>query len=471
LYKVFNRDFSNGFLKGSPEKNMFIDDPRDHSIQHLSEVNHYATSDELEKAHLVLYDDKENVKTNIKQKIGQLNIEKEPLIVNISGVCGSPLKVFVKTPGSSFEVYSEMNLAETGTEPVNYDMVFDRLKAINETAYYIHHLELNIESDVYLPYKELTFVKKKILFLLNGSIEMIGPIHVPVLKKHIACKIQPTLSVLISSEKDLFLCEKTDADIYYQLPDSFKNKKTEFFDLFKNKKKLVPWFPSVLIGDDFAVAVELLHQVHPKTIVTNNTGIAYEASQLRIPWIAGPFMNVINSYSLLGLKEIFNCSGSFISNEMSKIQIQQIKRPVDFKLYYSIYHPIVLMTSRQCLFHQVTGCEKNKIDKACVSACEKTSSITNLKNQTSFIEKSKGNYHRVFHQTHFLNADIVSDMQTTFSGFLIDLTDVKTETITEMDKSGLIKLFENLLNGEPGSKSELHKIIHPSTNTQYTKGI
>ena len=37
LYKVFNRDFSNGFLKEEINKNMFIDDPRDHSIKHLSE--------------------------------------------------------------------------------------------------------------------------------------------------------------------------------------------------------------------------------------------------------------------------------------------------------------------------------------------------------------------------------------------------------------------------------------------------
>ena len=34
LHKVFNRDFTNSFLKGNLTKDMFIDNPRDHSVQH-----------------------------------------------------------------------------------------------------------------------------------------------------------------------------------------------------------------------------------------------------------------------------------------------------------------------------------------------------------------------------------------------------------------------------------------------------
>src|ERR1035437_7721763 len=49
LYKVFNRDFSNSFLRGDIHKDMFIDNPRDHSIQHLSEINKYATKNAKEK--------------------------------------------------------------------------------------------------------------------------------------------------------------------------------------------------------------------------------------------------------------------------------------------------------------------------------------------------------------------------------------------------------------------------------------
>lgn len=472
LYKVFNRDFSNSFLRGDINKDMFIDSPRDHSIKHLSEINDYSAGNVPEKDQVELYDEKEAIKTTVEKKIKQLSIAKSPLIISISGECGTPLKVSVATPDTSFVVLSEINLVNTGTEALNYGMVYKRLKALNDTEYYIKELSLeNIQSNVYLPFKELTLIKIRILFILNGSKEIFDPVAIPIRKNPDTVKIKPTLLVLISSQKDVSLCNKTSADICFQLPDCFKNKSDEFTGLFIKNKKLIPWFPSVLIGEDYTAAVEFLQQVQPKLIITNNTGIAYEAFKKGIPWIAGPCLNIVNSYSLICLKEYFNCSGSFISNEISKVQMQHINKPDDFKLYYSIYHPIVLMTSRQCLFHQVTGCEKNEIDDACIQQCDKSASITNLKKDTFIIEKTKGNYHRIYNETNSLNTAIVTDVPALFSGFLIDLRDIRTATKTELDKPGIIQLFENLLDENPGSDVGLQQIIHPSTNTQYKKGI
>ena len=52
-----------------------------------------------------------------------------------------------------------------------------------------------------------------------------------------------------------------------------------------------------------------------------------------------------------------------------------------------------------------------------------------------------------------------------------DLRDVKTETKIEQDKAGIIRLFENLLNKIPSSKSELNQNIYPTTKVQYQKGL
>jgi putative protease len=472
LYKVFNRDFSNSFLKGDIHKDMFIDNPRDHSIQHLSEVNDYATNDAKEAGQIELYDEKDAIKTTVENKIRQLSIAKAPLIINISGECGSPLKVAVKTPNTSFVVLSEIKLVNTGTEALTSAMVLKRLKAINDTEYYIEQLTLkNLQGEVFLPFKELTSIKKRLLFILNGAKETVDPISIPKLKKQNSVRIKPALSVLISSPKDLYLCDETTADIYFQLPDGLKNECAGLIDLFLKNKTIIPWFPSVLIGEDYTAAVKFLEQVQPKRLVTNNTGIAFESWKKGIPWIAGPSLNIVNSFSLICLKQTFNCVGSFISNEISKGQLQQINKPEDFELFYSIYHPIVLMTSRQCLFHQVTGCRKSSIDGSCISQCEKSASITNLKKETFFIEKTKGNYHRIINETNFLNTDIIEDLPDLFSGFFIDLTDTNTSTKLARDKSGVIKCFENLLKGNPDSANELRQIIHPSTNSQYTKGI
>jgi putative protease len=174
LYKVFNRDFSNSFLRGDIHKDMFIDNPRDYSIQHLSDINKYATNNAKEKGHLALYEEKDAIKATIDNQIKQLSAAKAPLTIRIFGECGVPLKVSVKTPDTSFEVYSAINLANTGTEALNYAMVFKRFKAINDTEYYIEQLTLeNLHGDVYLPFNELTSIKNKVLFILNGSKEMV----------------------------------------------------------------------------------------------------------------------------------------------------------------------------------------------------------------------------------------------------------------------------------------------------------
>lgn len=472
LFTVFNRDFSNAFLKGKIAADMFIDNPRDNSAIYLSRLNGVSSIENLEKAKGDVYDERTEIITFVENKINQLSVAKAPLRISISGQYGSFLKVSVKTPDTYFEVFSKITLTNTGKEMLNHEMLLKRLKVLNDTEYFIEELDLkHLSDEVYLPFKELTSIKRRLLFILNNVTEFIDPIDVTRIKTHPGITGKPTLSVLISSKKDVQLCNHTSARVYYQLPNSLKNRIPEFLDLFTKNNQLIPWFPSVLIGDDYNLAVDLIQHLNPKYIVTDNTGIAYAAYKNEIPWIAGPSMNLVNSFGLLNLKENFNCSGAFISNELSKMQIKGIKRPDNFQLYFSIYHPIVLMTSRQCLFHQVTGCPKNGIDESCIPHCEKSSSIANYKNETFMIEKTKGNYHRIFSQTNYLNADILTDIPDFFAGFMIDLRDIKTATNAEMDKLGVIHHFEDLINGVADSKTELSRILYPTANVQYTKGI
>jgi len=49
---------------------MFIDNPRDNSIKHLSEIHEYSTNNKIEKDQIKLYEEKEEVTTNIKNKQG-----------------------------------------------------------------------------------------------------------------------------------------------------------------------------------------------------------------------------------------------------------------------------------------------------------------------------------------------------------------------------------------------------------------
>ena len=472
LYKVFNRDFSNTYLKGDINKKMFIDNPRDHSIKHLSEKKTYASADKLEEAHLALYKEKDEMKAFVEKQIKAVSVAKAALFIDISGECDEPLKVSVKTPDTSFDLYSETKLVKKGSQTLNKAMVLKRFKALNETEYYIEALNLDhLAPDLFISFNELSAIKKRLLYILNDSRETIEPVRIPSLPKSNLNDSSAELSVLISSLDDIYLCEQSDASFYFELPNSFKNNLGEYVALFKANKSLIPYFPSVIIGEAYEAACEFLVRLKPKLIVSNNSGIAYEASKYGIDWIAGPHLNISNSYSLLNLKENLNCKGAFLSNELNRNQIKQIRCPEDFELYFSIYHPIVLMTSRQCLFHQVTGCEKNQVDATCIQNCDKASTITNMKKDSFFIEKSKGNYHNIYNASNYLNTAIVKDLPETFSCFLIDLRAIETETHVGVEKRELIHYFEGYIKGNSESEQILNEAIQKTTCVQYKKGI
>jgi U32 family peptidase len=471
LHKVFNRQFSNAFLKGNINKDLFIDNPMSHSAKHILASSDKGPNIKTTKAQMAFYEEKDKLKTNIKKQTERLCIAKTPLSIIVSGQCGTPLKVTLKMPESSFEVHSESRLTDKGTEPLNNKALLSRLKAIDDTDYFIDHTIFCLDPGLYLPFKELTAIKKKILFSLNDSRTTLPPAKWPALKKTTSLVDVPGLSVLIASIEDLDMGNDPAVNVYFQLPNAFKNAKNGLIDLFLKNRQLTPWFPSVLIDDDYKAAVEWLDQVRPQLIVTNNSGIAFEAYKKGIAWIAGPFFNMTNSYALLCLKEKFNCYGAFLSNEISDQQIRAIRKPADFHLYYSIYHPVVLMTSRHCLFHPITGCPKKHLDDHCIQKCEKQACITNLKKIPFIVEKAKGNYHTVYNSANLLNTDIVKDMPGLFSGFMVDLRAIKTETKITLDRQEVIQLFKNHLSLDADAAEQLHQSVQPTINTPYKQGI
>ena len=103
LYKVFNRDFTNGYLSGIINQNMFIDNPRDNSIQHLNDIKSYSSEITFENDCLKLYNEKDEIKNSVETIINKLNINKIPLTILISGKFGEKLNVLIITDNNTFE--------------------------------------------------------------------------------------------------------------------------------------------------------------------------------------------------------------------------------------------------------------------------------------------------------------------------------------------------------------------------------
>jgi len=188
-------------------------------------------------------------------------------------------------------------------------------------------------------------------------------------------------------------------------------------------------------------------------------------------WIAGPFLNTTNSYALLTLQEELNCAGAFISNEINRNQIKNIKRPANFKMLYSIYHPILMMTSRQCFFQQTVGCNKPSIEDGCMLKCQKATTITNVKGISFAVDKQLGGYPSIYNHEQFLNFDAVKDFSDLFDEFFIDLTDIGSGSKEKQDKAQLIKHFEDFLEGDQQAASTVTGMVTVSTNAQYRQGL
>ncbi|GAC17187.1 peptidase U32 family protein [Paraglaciecola arctica] len=501
LYKVFNRDFSNAFLRGDLNQSMFIDNPRDNTKNHaLAKIGDSKTSAakdsnlisvvQIQEVEQSLYQEKNEINDLVRDKIQYLSIDKLPLTLSFAGEAGSPLTLTVSTNTASeeqtstvnmpieatkhFELQSTSLLTQSEHNAIDQATLEKRFRTLATAEYVLKEMDMtHLSAGLSIPFKELTLLKNEAARLLNDSKPLIPAVELPPLARHAkdSQNTQAELSILISDESDAYLTDTTSADIYFKLPDAYKRDCTKYITFLSANPRLIPWFPAVLIGKDYDVAINILEQVMPPLIVTNNTGIAYRANQLGIKWIAGPFLNTTNSYALMAMQEEFDCSGAFISNELNKQQMQNIARPANFKLFYSIYHPILLMTSRQCFFQQSVGCEKPRIDNGCMLSCDKSTSITNLKGVSFAIDKQKAGYPSIYNNDQFLNMQVINDLSDLFDGFMIDLTNIGAGNKASPDKVELISQFEQLLAGEQQVEQRLNSMVTDSTVSQYHTGL
>ena len=477
LYKVFNRDFTNSFLKGNLTKDMFIDNPRDNAVKHAVASNDAISVVQIEDAKTELYHAKNALGDELAAKIEFLNIDKQSLAIAFTGQEGEQLAINLTLNAGTDEqqclvAKSSSTLIKAAKPNMDIVELEKRFRSFNNAKYIISGFDFTaLDQSLSLPFKEITLIKAEAARLLNDGKAVIAPVDMPKLVKHPKVEDSPKLSLLISDIKDLPLCDVTNADIYFKLPESFKKNDKKYIKIFQQNPRLIPWFPAVLIGKDYIEAVKVLEQVKPERIVSNNTGVAFKAFEMGIEWIAGPFLNTTNSYALKTLQEELNCTGAFISNEINRGQIRHIARPKNFKLLYSIYHPILMMTSRQCFFQQTVGCNKPAIEDGCMLKCEKATTITNVKGISFAVDKQKGGYPSIYNDEQFLNVDAVDDLSNLFDEFFIDLTNIGAGSKEEQDKVELIKHFEALLNGGESAKAELNRLVTVSTNAQYAQGL
>ena len=474
LYKVFNRDFSNSYLSGKIGKNMFIDNPRDNSVTHFTKIYGGKSEQEVQQVKKHLYDEKTDIIQTVLAETDALDIGCLPLTLDFSGQNGTPLCITMTVNEKTITVTSEDALRHSDKYTMVATELEKRFKSLGADGYRITEWSFDdLESGLFLPFKALTELKEQLMVFLNDGQPLVSPVIKPVLFKSKEITSSAGLSILISTADDVERLKKSEvqAQVYYHMPDCLHAELDILITLFTENPSLMPWFPSVLMEKDFQAAKVFLDCVRPTSLVTNNTGVAYVAKELNLNWVAGPYLNLTNSFSLVCLQQEFGCQGAFLSNEINRTQLKQIVCPPDFELHYSIYHPSLLLTSRQCLFQQTIGCKRTVFDLKCLRKCRKITSITNVKGTSFVIDKQKGCHNGLYGQHDYLNLNIIHAMSNAFSHFLIDLRDIHTETKTNFNKIEWVNAFSHVLKGSSDDYHQVTDLMGPTMNIQYRKGL
>ncbi|WP_154140250.1 peptidase U32 family protein [Photobacterium damselae] len=477
LYTVFNRDFSNSYLQGDINKNMFIDNPRDNAVTHFTKVYQCTTPETVNGVKQKLYDDKTEIIQTVEQVTANMDVSSLPLTIVLTGQEGEPLSISVTTPNHHFVLCSDSVLRASNKQTLTHDMLEKRFQSLaNEGEFEI--VEFNtkgLNEALSVPFAELAQLKDQMGYRLNGNVAIVAPIEPPkprnMANHRKPTGIAPKLAVLISEPKDVTLGHGDEVALYYAMPEGLSMELETLVALFEQNPHLIPWFPAILIGENYQAAVEFIERVKPQQLVTNNNGIAYVAYQHEIDWIAGPYLNITNSFSLQCIADEFKAKGAFISNEINRKQINPMVCPENFELYYSIYHPLMMLMSRQCLFHQTVGCKKKRFDNKCLRKCDKSASILSLKEASFVLDKQRGTHNALYSQQNYMNLSAVIDFPDKFTRFMIDLRDIKTETQVNLDKPTLVNLFSRYIQGDMTAQEQLESGIIGTIHHQYKKGL
>lgn len=477
LFTVFNRDFSNSYLQGDINKSMFIDNPRDNSVKHFSQIYQVTTIDDVKGVKQKLYDDKTAIIQNVEAVTEDMDVSSLPLSIVFSGQEGQPLTIVVTAPEKNITLQSESALIGSHKHTLTHDMLEKRFQSLaNEGEYQITEFNTaDLAEGTSIPFAELAQLKDQIGYVLNGEVAIVAPIDTPKPRNSANHRkptgIKPELAILISEPSDVALNQDNDAVLYYAIAEGLSMELEKTVALFEENPHLIPWFPAILIGENYQAAVAFIERVKPTRLVTNNNGIAYVAYQQGIDWIAGPYLNLANSFSLQCIADEFNAKGAFVSNEINRKQINPLVCPENFELHYSIYHPLMMLMSRQCLFHQTVGCKKKRFDNKCLRKCDKSASILSLKDASFVLDKQRGAHNALYSQQNYMNLQAVTDFPDKFTRFMIDLRDIKTDTQISADKAALVSLFNAYIHGDMSARETLEQTIVGTIHHQYKKGL
>ncbi|WP_028116024.1 peptidase U32 family protein [Ferrimonas senticii] len=474
LYTVFNRDFSAGYLNGNLSRGMFIDNPKDHSAHHFAARAGVSDFSGFKQIKTALHDVKTDIINHVEQAIAPLDSQPLPLLLNLSGQLGQPLQLtLIRGRGADATVWqgqSSSGLIAADRYQLDDATLAPIFNPLNDANHQLQALQLDGLTGLFLPFAELATLRQQMLLWLRGGKAIKAEVALPAAPQPQRFSGDKQLAVIINQAPSAELLAEP-VELYYQLPEALAPQLTQMQALFAENPQLLPCFPAVLIGANFSAAKTLLETVQPAKILTHNSGVAAVAEQLGIAWIAGGQFNLLNGYALAALQQR-GAVGAVLSSELSRRQLQGIGAPAGMGVYFSLFHPQALLSSRQCLLRQVIDCRKDTMTPGCLRKCAKRAELRHGSNSERryIIDKQRGDNNVIYADKHYLSVAAVADLPQLSHG-LIDLRQIETTTQVALEPVALVRLFRSLLAGDEGAAARLTDAISNHCQRQYLQGI
>lgn len=513
--KVFNRDFSTGYFSDKISSEMFVNSPLDNSLKKVGVVDYF----HADKKNLVLKEPADinpgsriNIYTEensficgaivkkknnpvsylieienqlkgkilngqlvlllneldeanfIKKQIENLLPVKTRLDIKISGRENEPLVIVFAAGEKMSEFFSVINLSKAQKNSLDEETIINQMGRLGDTNFELGNIDLSqMEQGLFIPLKELNRMRREAVDFLNPvKPEYQFPQYFSTKRKK-----DKKIALLVATKKDAdFFVQDFDGLIFLE---TGTNNKTTDFD-----SKIMPWLPPFILDDEITKYQALINTVNPEILVSDNSGMGKWAGEKGIRWITGPQLNATNGFSFYAYQEYGLASGGFYSNELNKEQIGNITVPENFLSFYTVFGPILLMTTRQCLFLKPGLCKQNKKykDDACLNGCINYTEYSDEKNVPFHIVKSAGHLNRIFNDSFLFIPEAMEQINADY--YLLDFRSFPFVKINNNEKKQILDYFNNLIfDAETARRKEknIKQIIGNVTYGNYKRGF
>lgn len=490
LESVFNRDFTDGYLKGDLSKSMFTVHSKDQSLEKVGTVvtygadrrelklksvslqkgaelhikdkhnqfvckgrvkrvlsdnsYHFVIEDKMQgriyKGYTVFQKPQECIDQNLSEKIAAMKIAGTSITLSITAMLGKPLEIRASSVGRTVILQSSSVLQEASARPLSLDVIKEKMGKLGGTDFSLGEVTVqSFDETLFLPIKELNEMKRQMVQLLSVEEDMTKPLSIKMATVDAKEKFNNRIALCINSANDIALGTEVDA-LLFEMPLTITD---EIKTLFQKNRVLIPWFQPILSEQQFTEITGFISAIGCEKIVAENSGLILWAKEHGVSVISGQHLNCTNSQAVQTLSQKLGAEGVFLSKELSAEQLSAVKIPAGVDLWYPLVEHELLMNTKQCLIRNTLGCKKQSIDETCLLGCDRSTFVKEKQDREISVMKRKGFHNQIFANKMKYHRDEASVLKNRVDYWLLDLRDMQSRTHLTTEKSEVIKRAKN----------------------------